>query len=384
MKKTIIILMVAIATQTLGQTADPYAEFKAQKKSIALSTGITMKYIETGRAEGTPLILLHGFTDTGRSFQLMIAELLRIRQDLRIIAPDLRGHGQSSLPSDSACAAAPEQCFTMAAFASDIIALMDAKKISQAHVVGHSMGSAVAQQLTLDHAERVKSLVLIGTFVEGIYSTGIQDFLKAGLLEGTWKPTLEAKTGFRWPEDAYRITASDMGSEVTTFLKKNWVYEIATPEAYLQAIFEETIQTPLGTWIGVIMALSTFDNSKALENLRVPTLVLWPTQDMFFPAPDQEKVKTALSKAARRQGIPIMYKTYGKIPLPVSGYQANDLGHNLQWAAPQAVAADVSSFIQTGFPLANISFLSPDNTEQVLTEEGKANLIVWGREKAQR
>jgi pimeloyl-ACP methyl ester carboxylesterase len=379
MKKSIFMLGIGISSLAMGQHTDPYADFNAQKQSIELSTGITMKYIQTGNPAGMPVILLHGATDTGRSFQLMMEELIQINQNLRIIAPDLRGHGETSMPSD--CAAAPEQCFTMAAFASDIIALMDQKNIPQAHVVAHSMGSMVAQDLALHHAERVSSLVLIGTFVDGINSSAIHEFLIAGLLEGSWKPLLEAQAGFRWPEDAYTLTPNDLGSEVTDFLKKNWVYEIATDEAYLQAVYRETVQTPIGTWIGAIRALGEIDNGKALENLQVPTLVLWPTQDMFFSQPDQEKVKSALATAARRHGTSIIYKTYGKIPLPPTGYQENDLGHNLHWAAPKAVAADVSSFIKIGFPVDNISFVNSENLQQVLTEEGKDNIVVLGSEK---
>ena len=381
MKKAILILSMCISTLTFGQPADKYADFSAQKKSIVLSTGITMKYIETGNAEGAPLILLHGLTDTGRSFQLMIEELTRTNKDLRIIAPDLRGHGETSMPDESACAAAPEQCFTIVDFASDIIALMDQKSITKAYVVGHSMGSVIAQELALNYAERVNSVVLIGTYVNGKTNAFLHDFLLAGLVEGAWKPALEAQEDFRWPEGAYTLTPNDLGAEVTDFLKENWVYEIATDEAYLESIHKETIQTPIGTWIGAIKVLCEVDNREALQHLRVPTLVLWATQDMAFPQPDQEQVKAALAKASGMHGTRIIYKTYGKIPLPASGYQENDLGHNLQWPAPKEVAADVSAFIKNGFPLSNIPYVNPENMQQVLTEEGNTNIIVWGSEK---
>ena len=373
-------LGVCISPLTFGQSDDKYAEFSAQKQSIVLRTGITMKYIETGNIEGTPLILLHGLTDTGRSFQLMIEKLTRTNKELRIIAPDLRGHGETSMPDENACAAAPEQCFTVADFASDVIALMDQKSITKAYVVGHSMGSVIAQELALNYTERVTSLVLIGTNVNSKTNATYHEFLEAGLIEGTWKPLLEAQVGFRWPQNAYTVTPNDLGAEVTDFLKENWVYEIATDEAYLQAIHKETIQTPIGTWIGAVKVFGEVDNRAALQHLRVPTLVLWAIQDMAFPQRDQEQVKAALAKASGMHGTQIIYKTYGKIPMPASGYQENDLGHNLQWPAHKEVAADVSSFIKNGFPLSNIPYVNPENMQQVLTEEGNTNIIVWGAE----
>ena len=44
---------------------------------------------------------------------------------------------------------------------------------------------------------------------------------------------------------------------------------------------------------------------------------------------------------------------YGVVPLPASGAQENDIGHNLQWEAPKAVAADILSFVKTGMPTSN-------------------------------
>jgi hypothetical protein len=98
---------------------------------------------------------------------------------------------------------------------------------------------------------------------------------------------------------------------------------------------------------------------------------------MLCPEPDQQQVKAALQRAAGRHGTRIFYKTYGKIPLPASGQQANDLGHNLQWAAPGPVAADIAAFIRNGAPTATVSYLDPQH--QLRTEAGSANIQRYGR-----
>ncbi len=375
MKKIICLLAVWASTYALGQPAYQSQGFSALKKSVILNTGIRMKYIDTGNAAGTPVILLHGSTDTGRSFGPAMEELTRINGALRIIAPDLRGHGETSLPDSSRCASAPELCFSPTDFARDIIALMDQLSIAKSHLVGHSMGSIIAQELALTHPDRLHSVVLIGTFVNGKACRAIHDFLQATVLEEQFKPALLERQGSRWPQDAYRVTPSALGPAVVTFLRENWVVELGADTAYLQAIYQETIRVPLGTWIGMIKALGKVDNRERLKDLTLPTLVLFPIQDMIVPAPDQQQVKTALQQAATRHGTRIFYKTYGKTPLPASGVQESDFGHNLQWAAPTQVAADISSFIENGVPVSNRSYLH--NRNQVVTDSHRTNIITF-------
>src|SRR5688572_33355692 len=94
-----IVTLVAFIFSSLAFGQNTFADFNRQKRVIELNTGICMKYIDTGNPNGTPLVLLHGYTDTSRSFQLLIQDLLRINRNIRIIAPDLRGHGETSMPN---------------------------------------------------------------------------------------------------------------------------------------------------------------------------------------------------------------------------------------------------------------------------------------------
>ena len=380
MKTILLTLALAIPTLVWSQPTDKYAAFSAQKKSIALRTGIAMKYVEAGNPQGTPVILLHGYTDSGRSFQLMIDALLKENAQLRVIAPDLRGHGESSMPDSAQCSEKPETCFTPADFAADIIALMDQLAIPRAHIVGHSMGSVVAQELALHYAGRVNTLVLIGTFVNGKESTTVRDFFIAEMLEKDWRSGLEKRPDFRWPVDAWSLTTNELGVEASNFLKEYWVVDPVADSDLIQAILPETAITPLGTWIGAIKALGEIDNREALKNLRKPTLILWATQDNMFPEkPDQQWVKEAFQTAAATNGTRIIYKTYGKIPLPASGMQESDLGHNLHWGAPDEVAADIASFIQTGYPAPGLPYADPNNIKQVVIEITSSNITAWGR-----
>lgn len=380
MKHLIAFIYLLLATFAFGQT-NPFETFNNQKKSISLRTGITMRYIERGNVGGTALVLLHGATDTGRSFQLLVEEMVSQNPNLRIIVPDLRGHGETSMPSRRDCAHAPEECFTPADFASDIISLLNRLDIASAYIVGHSMGSVIAQEIALAYPERVTSMVFIGTFVQG--NKVLRDDLASNLLEKTWKPVLETEPDFSWPEDAYNMSTADLGGDQTAWLRKHWVNELGAPETFLDDVLRETIQIRLGTWIGTIKALSNTDNRVEVQNLTVPTLVLWASQDIYFTKYDQEMVMTAMADASRVNNTQVTYKTYGMKPLS-EGMPQSDLGHNLHWAAPKQVAADIISFIRTGFPLKSQPYLNPANPAEVLEAPDAAEIRTWGglREQA--
>lgn len=375
--KWMFILCSVLTTLSFGQTKDPHSEFGAQKKFVSLSTGINMAFVDTGNKNGIPVILLHGFTDTGRSFQPMLDPLKDENGNLRVIVPDLRGHGASSMPDGSLCARLPEKCFSPEALSQDIISLMDHLRLTKVHLVGHSMGSVVAQELAFNHSDRVLSMTLIGTFVNGKESATVNSFLLESLIEGSWKALLENNEAFRWPQDAYALTPKDLGKEALLFLKENWVAEPSAADQLINAIYPETIDTPLGTWIGVVRSLSQLDNRAKFQSLKVPTLVLWPTQDSAFPERDQNEVKKALELAAKNNDITTIFKIYGKAPLSAEGYTTNDLGHNLQWAAPEEVAKDVASYITKGFPVRNLPHADPTNNKNILVDEASHRIEVW-------
>jgi pimeloyl-ACP methyl ester carboxylesterase len=106
------------------------------------------KYSE-GEEDKTPLILIHG---AGGSYLHWPSEIRRMSGE-NILAIDLPGHGTSP----------GEGKEVIDGYASDVIGFMDDLGINQAVITGHSMGSAIAQMLSLDYPERVKALILIGT-----------------------------------------------------------------------------------------------------------------------------------------------------------------------------------------------------------------------------
>ncbi|HEX6225741.1 MAG TPA: alpha/beta hydrolase [Chryseolinea sp.] len=364
-----ILTVAAFLISGLAFPQNKFAAFNDHKRFIELNTGICMKYFDSGNLSGPQLLLLHGYTDTSRSFQLLIEDLRRAHGDVRIIAPDLRGHGETSMPNAVPCRQVPEQCFTPRLFAEDVINLMDQLCIDKMHIAGHSMGSIIAQELALNYPDRISSITLIGTFVNGKESEVIHDFLIRDLIETDYRCFIEEETNAVWPMDAYFTSPFDMGKSIQDYLKENWVVEISAAEDFLDAVFPETLQIPLGTWIGVIKSLSKVDYRTSLEALRIPTMILWSTQDVVTSSKDQEQVKAAFQSAAKAHGTKIFYKTYGKLPPPLPGYPLEDLGHNMHWGAPKEVADDIYAFITSGRPLNNLPYANPENKKQILVDQ---------------
>jgi pimeloyl-ACP methyl ester carboxylesterase len=349
------------------------------KCTQVLSTGITMAYVETGPADGPAVILIHGLTDSLRSWSLTMRELHKAVPGMHILAVDLRGHGSSSMPPDS-CAPAPEKCFRPADFAADVIDFMQKKGISKAVLVGHSLGTFVVQEIALMHPEMVGRAILVAASVRGVDNVVLRDYVLKEPVEGSWKKALEAK-GKVYPADFYHLTPIDADPNASDWTAKNWVVDPAADPAFLVPYIPETITVKLGTWIGATKALLMADNTARFKDWTTPTLVIWASQDNIFTEdPDQKGVREALTTAGKAHGTVHYWKQYGVLPLPASGAQETDIGHNVQWGAPAAVAADIAAFVATGAPTADLarSDQSP-NVSHILTEAGKATVMRLGQ-----
>ena len=109
----------------------------------------SLSYFVAG--DGVPVTLLHGFTQSGRSWREVIAHM---PEGWRWIVPDLRGHGETQIWKGGEC--------TMDACAADILKLWDALGVEKSHLVGYSMGGRLALHIAARHPERLLSLLTIG------------------------------------------------------------------------------------------------------------------------------------------------------------------------------------------------------------------------------
>src|SRR5262245_29528107 len=97
--------------------------------TVQLASGVRLRYAAHGDADGYPIVMLHGYSDSSFSFSRLLPLL---PSSYRAYALDQRGHGDSGKPA---------QGYAMADFAADALAFMDALGLPSAIVIGHSMGA---------------------------------------------------------------------------------------------------------------------------------------------------------------------------------------------------------------------------------------------------
>jgi pimeloyl-ACP methyl ester carboxylesterase len=102
---------------------------------------------------GDPLVLIHGYTGDISDFRHQITAF---SPSFRVLTSDNRGHGSSEGPTD-------RSAFTVDHMAADLLALVDELGLERFHLLGHSMGGAIVQEIALAHPERLISLILHDT-----------------------------------------------------------------------------------------------------------------------------------------------------------------------------------------------------------------------------
>jgi pimeloyl-ACP methyl ester carboxylesterase len=115
-----------------------------------ISQRLRLNYVDWGNAEAPPLLLVHGGRDHARSWDWVAEEL---RHDWHIIAPDLRGHGDSAW--------SPDGNYEMSAFVYDIAQLIHQLNLAPVSIIAHSMGGNIATRYAGLYPENVKKLVNI-------------------------------------------------------------------------------------------------------------------------------------------------------------------------------------------------------------------------------
>jgi pimeloyl-ACP methyl ester carboxylesterase len=114
------------------------------------SSGVRIHYDVNGA--GRPVVLLHGFPDTGRLWRHQVPALAEA--GFRVIVPDLRGYGRSDKPAEVGA-------YSMQKLVGDVLAVMSDAGVERAHVVGHDWGAALAWGLAALAGDRVDHLAVL-------------------------------------------------------------------------------------------------------------------------------------------------------------------------------------------------------------------------------
>jgi pimeloyl-ACP methyl ester carboxylesterase len=274
--------------------------FDAMKKTAQLPDGVTLAYIDTGNPTGPPVVLIHGYTDNARDW---VPVLPYLSKRFRLILVDIRGHGKSSKP---------ECCYTRLDFAYDIKLLLDALSIRQADVIGHSLGSIIAQTFAEYWPERTDRVVLVS-------STGGRP------------PGSTAPPQFDFAAEIRKL--KDPIDPDSPFMIAWWDSPTPVNPDFIRRQRQDAAAIPLKVWLAVLdealpSATAYADLQSTLPRLEAPTLLIWGSKDPIMEEPMRKTLRDALPGA--------QVKIF------------EGLGHNPFWEDPAAVARVVNTFLGAG------------------------------------
>jgi pimeloyl-ACP methyl ester carboxylesterase len=273
--------------------------FDAQKKTVALPNGIVLAYIDMGNQSGPAVVLIHGYTDSARDWVPMLPYLSK---RFRLILVDIRGHGQSSKP---------ECCYTRLDFAYDIKLLLDALGVQKADIVGHSLGSIIAQTFAEYWPMRTEHVVLIS-------STG-------------GPPPGAAKKPPKFDYAAQIRKLKEPIDPDSPFMISWWDSPTAVDPDFIRRQRQDAAAIPLRVWIAVLDQglpgdIIYADLQSTLPQLTAPTLLIWGSNDPIMEEPVRTTLRDALPKA--------QVKVF------------EGLGHNPFWEDPIGVAKVINAFLE--------------------------------------
>ena len=282
-------------------------------RRVKLSTGITLNVALDGPPDAPPVILLHGFPESHRTWREIPP---RLRDEFRLVMPDQRGFAGSDRPREV-------DAYATETLVDDIFALADALSLERFALVGHDWGGAIAWPAALRRDPRLTRLAIVNAPHPFI-------FQKSLIEDSAQRVASQYITAFRTP--GFEKAVAAMGFEA--FFEKTFGghVDLATiPETEKRQYLAEWSQpgalTAMLNWYrasklvvpppGLSVPLPDW-LLRFASRVAVPTLVIWGMRD------------TAL--------LPIQLEGLEDLVDDLEIVRIADAGHFVPWERPQAVA----------------------------------------------
>ena len=252
---------------------------------VTLSNGITLHYATQGPRTGPAVVFIHGYSDSWFSFSRIMPLM---PAELRLVAADMRGHGDSDRPPLG---------YGMPDLAGDVVRMLDALAIPTAVIVGHSMGTFVARKVLELAPDRVSRLVL----VSGGPTANTPGMLELQRAVNTLVDPVDE--GF-----VREFQMSCIGSPV--------------PDDFVEAAICNSRRMPARVWQAIVSGMIGFEST--LDKPPVRALVLGGRKDTVFSVAEQ----IALARLFPRGELHLI----------------DDVGHSLHWEQPNTFVSALLRF----------------------------------------
>lgn len=250
-----------------------------------LGDGLKVPYVEQGDPDGVPVVLLHGWLDSRRCFDQLLAGL---PERVRAFAFDQRGHGDAAKPAHG---------YGLRDFADDVGAFMDEVGLEAAVLVGASSGGYVAQRFAVDDPGRTLGLGLLGS---------------PRSLRGPRPGFADVVATLEDPIDAAFVRELNDG-----------MVGRAVPEVVMAMLCDENLKVPARVWRDALEGLLAAEPPLDTGRISAPTLIVWGARDSLLPRADQEAMAAEIPGAR--------LEIYAEV------------GHAPVVEAPERVAADLTA-----------------------------------------
>jgi pimeloyl-ACP methyl ester carboxylesterase len=287
---------------------------------IALPTGVTLNVQRGGPEGGEPIIFLHGFPESHRTWRAVAPALA---EDFRVIAPDQRGFAGSDKPEGV-------EHYRTDRIVEDLIALADALGLERFTLVGHDWGGAVAWLAALRHPDRVQRLVIVN-------APHPYAFQKSLIDDPAQRAASQYISAFRNPAMEQGIAAMGLESfYAKTFGSHADLSRVSDEErrAYLDEWGAPGAPTAMLNWYRAsdIFVPRPGEDAEApawtlmpFPRLHVPTLVIWAMKDVAL-------------LPVQLDGLDDLVDDLRIVAVP-------DAGHFIPWEKPEPVIAAIRDFL---------------------------------------
>jgi pimeloyl-ACP methyl ester carboxylesterase len=290
-------------------------------RRVPLNTGVTLNVALAGPGDGPPVIMLHGFPESHRTWR-GLAPLLQ--DEFRLIMPDQRGFAGSDRPQDVAD-------YKTDLLVDDIFALAEALGVERFALVGHDWGGAISWPAALRKDPRLERLAIINAPHPVI-------FQKSLIEDADQRAASQYITAFRMP--GFEKAAEAMGwgtlfdksfsghvdlAIIPPHEREQYIAEWSQPGGFAamlnwyrasQVIVPPPgVQVPIPDWV-----------LGAFPNVQVPTLVIWGMKDKAL--------------------LPIQLEGLDRLVDDLQIHRIPDAGHFVPWEKPDAVAAALKPFLK--------------------------------------
>jgi pimeloyl-ACP methyl ester carboxylesterase len=289
-------------------------------RTLELSTGIMMNVALAGREDAPPVILIHGFPESHRTWREIAP---RLGDRLRLVMPDLRGFGDTDRPQDVAD-------YATDTLVADIFALADALGIDRFALVGHDWGGAIAWAAALRGNPRIERLAIINSPHPLI-------FQKSLIEDEAQRAASQYMRAFREPHMEAAIEAMGFDTFFDKSFSKHVDMALIPPDEraiYIGQWSRPGALTAMLNWyrgsqvvvppLGITVDVPDW-TLQAFPKIKVPVRVIWGLEDKAL--------------------LPIQLEGIGEVGDEVEVFPLKGVGHFAPWEAPDRVTDALAPFL---------------------------------------